>query len=87
MKNIKILFLAIGLAIGLTSCEKDEVLDCSCGYIVDDGIETVNGQNYYWLGIENDCSENYAIYYFSFNDWLDGHPGNHFCVTGESWKK
>lgn len=84
----KLLAVVLLSIIGITSCEKDEIPDCSCGFIVDDGVEIVNGQTYYWLGIENDCSGNYGKYYFNYSDWITAYVGTNFCVTNvSSWKK
>jgi len=47
------------------SCGKEK--ECNCGLITNDDIETSNGELYYTLIIQNDCSGNNQKFYFDYN--------------------
>lgn len=79
MKQLKQLFLAFLFIIFFSSCEKEdneEIYDCTCGVIANDGI--TNGC--YWLEIRNDCSGNKRSFCFDQDVWMVNYVGDRFCV-------
>ncbi len=65
------------------SCKKEEE-NCNCGIIANDGISTnTDGSSCYWLEIRNNCTDNKKTFCFDEDVWMDGHPGEEFCVTNE----
>ena len=89
-KNIPAV-LAMAAMMIFTSCKKEDPDDsggsnsggqCNCGIIVNDGIDN----NCYWLEIRNECSGNKKTFCFDQDVWMNGHPGDRFCVTNvSSW--
>ena len=80
-----IIFAALA-GLMLMGCEPYQP-NCSCGFITDDGIDTQNGNFYYWIEIRNDCSGNIGKFYLTQGDWYNAHPGSNFCFTNVSgWK-
>ena len=73
----------VGLfTITFTSCEKEDYMDCNCGLVTDDGIDSG-----YWVEIRNDCSGNIKRFYLTQGDWFNAHVGSDYCITNvESWK-
>jgi hypothetical protein len=69
--------LIIALALSLASCNKEE--PCNCGTITSDGIEG----SCHWLEVRNECSGNKKKFCFDYDVWLDGNPGESFCVTNQ----
>lgn len=80
---VKNLFFII-LVVLLASCEKE----CNCGIIKDDGVEIESGtfNSFYWVTIENSCSNNIKKFYLSQGDWYNAHVGSYYCIsTVTSW--
>jgi hypothetical protein len=76
---MKKLMMIIMLAIGLTSCTKEEDKQCNCGTIANDGITGTC----YWLEIRNDCSGNKKTFCFDQDVWMDAYVGSNFCVSNQ----
>ena len=77
-----ILIVLTVLLLGCTDETPSKSEDCSCGTIANDGIDG----DCYWLEIRNDCSGNKKKFCFDEDIWMNGHPGDHFCVTNQpSW--
>jgi hypothetical protein len=77
---MKKVLMIMALAIGLTSCNKEEDKPCNCGTIANDGID--NGC--YWLEIRNACSGNKKKFCFDEDVWMSAYVGSNFCVTNQS---
>lgn len=74
MKRVLVL---LALAALMMSCEKDEVLDCNCGTIANDGID----DGCYWLEIRNHCSGNKKKFCVDQDVWFSAYVGTDFCIT------
>ncbi len=56
---------------------------CNCGLITDDGF----GSGLYWVYIQNSCTGNIAMFYLSYNDWMNAYVGNNLCISNSSgWR-
>jgi len=76
----KLLLFAIVL-FTFASCEKEDIYDCNCGIVMDDGIDSG-----YWVTIRSDCSNNVKKWYLSEGDWMNAHPGDTYCITdSDGW--
>ena len=58
------------LAMALVGCEKEDIMDCNCGVIQDDGIDSS-----YWITIKNDCTNNTERFNLTEGDWMNAHQG------------
>lgn len=82
-RNVSYFGLIVVLLI-LASCSKEEE-NCNCGIIANDGISSnQDGSSCYWLEIRNNCTDNKKTFCFDEDVWMDGHPGEEFCVSNES---
>lgn len=80
---MRLFILAITLMLGsmMVSCEKD--CTSNCGIIQDDAIEFDNqGNSYYTLLVESECTGVNKKVYVSYSDWLTNHVGDYTCITG-----
>jgi hypothetical protein len=74
---MKKITLILGVSLMALSCEKQ---NCNCGVIQSDNVYD------YSVIIKNSCSGNNKKFYLSEGDWINAHPGNHYCITNvESW--
>lgn len=78
MKQTLIIALAIGM---MAACKKESPepqKPCNCGLITSDDSKD------YSVIIRNDCTGNSKKFYLTEGDWVNAHPGDKLCITGES---
>jgi hypothetical protein len=74
---MKKVMMIMAIALLAMSCEKK---NCNCGVIQSDNIQD------YSVVIKNSCSQNNKTFYLSEGDWMNAHPGQHYCITNvTSW--
>jgi|TARA_B110000902_G_scaffold166131_1_gene189678 hypothetical protein len=83
-KAIIVTFVTTLFTFAMFSCERE----CNCGEVTSDGMDTDpnTSELYYWVVIQNDCSDNYKKFYLEQSDWFDAYVGEPYCITNvDSW--
>tara|TARA_R110000744_G_scaffold279130_1_gene391349 strand:+ start:103 stop:408 length:306 start_codon:yes stop_codon:yes gene_type:complete len=83
MKKLALVFAL--LAVGLSSCKKDEETlfsgACNCGEVISDRVSD------YSVVIKNNCSGRSKRWNLSSSDWMNAHPGSDYCITNtDNWR-
>jgi hypothetical protein len=76
----KILIGITALVIILTSCNKENYMDCNCGLVISDNVQD------YSVVIRNDCSDNEKTFILAPGDWMNAYVGSNYCISNvTSW--
>ena len=80
MKTIKktILGLAAATLLMFSSCNKEEVFECNCGFVVSDRVSD------YSVVIRNSCTNNEKRWILQPGDWINAYVGSNYCITNAS---
>ena len=86
---MKTIILGLGMVLCMltfTGCEKEKdtiANGCNCGKVVEHEFLTTEDNTYFWVEIQNNCSDSITTFVLDELEWSKTHINNSMCLSKE----